>query len=103
MEKENRSLLNNTLDIDINEDMTDAHMLLLIENRVTELMSQNADLLFSYLYRLDIQESKIKEALAHEKDAPNLALSKLILERQKQRIASKKKYKQDPPIKGWEF
>jgi len=99
----NNSLINSTLNIDVHEDMTDEQMLFLIENRVTELMSQNSDLLFSYLYRLDISEVKIKEALIHEKEAPNLALSKLILERQKQRIASKKKYKQDPPPKGWEF
>lgn len=103
MDLEKGNLINNTLNIEFSEDMTDAHMLLLIENRVTELMTQSPDLLFSYLYRLDIQEVKIKEALAHEKDAPNLALSKLILDRQRQRIASKKKYKQDPPIEGWEY
>ncbi len=103
MDSGNNSLIQSTLAINLTEDMSDEQMLLLIENRVTELMTQNSDLLFSYLYRLDIQEKKIKQALLNESDAPNLALSKLILERQKQRIASKKKYKQDPPIDGWEF
>jgi len=103
LDSEKNSLIKSTLAIDITDDMSDEHMLLLIENRVTELMTQNPDLLFSYLYRLDIQEAKIKQALLDEQDAPNLALSKLILQRQKQRIASKKKYKQDPPEEGWEF
>lgn len=35
-------------------------------------------------------------------DPANVALAKLILERQKQRITTKQKYKVDP-IDGWEF
>lgn len=102
MEEKNNSLINKTLEISINEEMSDEQMLHLIEQRVTELITTNPDLLFSYLYRLDIEEHKIKKALASEIEPPNLALSKLILIRQKQRIESKKKYKQDP-IEGWEF
>lgn len=101
--KEKITLLDSTLEIRFDENQTDEFMLELIEKRVTDLMSQSPDLLFSYLYRLDIEEPKIKAALNNSDDiAPNLALSILILERQKQRIESKKKYKQDP-IEGWEF
>lgn len=101
---DNKSLFSSTLSIDYIEGVSDERMLQIIEQRVTELMSQSPDLLFSYLYRLDISEKKIKQGL-YESDgmSPNLAIARLILERQKQRIASKKKYKQDPPIEGWEF
>lgn len=101
---EKKSLLKSTLEIDYDDGISDEQMLHIIELRVTELLSQSPDLLFSYLYRLDISEPKIKQALhTSEGISPNLALARLILERQKQRIASKKKYKQDPPIEGWEF
>ncbi len=97
------SILDQTLNITFDGEKNDALMLQMIEERVTELLNTSPDLLFSYLYRLDIDESKIKNALRSPKGvSPNLLLAELILERQKSRIASKKKYKQDP-IEGWEF
>jgi len=98
------SILDQTLNIHFDDQKSDEAMLLLIEQRVTQMLSENPDLLFSYLYRLDIEEVKIKEALNNSQGvSPNLAVAELILNRQKERIASKKKYKQDPPIEGWEF
>jgi hypothetical protein len=100
---EDYSLLRNTLELDIEEGASDEQLLLVIERRVTEMLTQSPDLLFSYLYRLDISEKKIKEALYTSQESnPNMALAQLILTRQKQRIETKKKYKQDP-IEGWEF
>jgi hypothetical protein len=53
---------------------------------------------------LDVLEVKINAVLAPDSPiAPIEGLSGLILERQKERIATKKKYKSDPPIPGWEF
>lgn len=100
---QDKSLFKSTLQIDFDENLSDERMLQLIENRVTEMLSQSPDLLFSYLYRLDISEQKIKTALNESDEiSPNLALAQLILTRQKQRMETKKKYKQDP-IEGWEF
>lgn len=75
-----------------------------IRGRVTYLLETNPELLMSYLYRLDVLEHKINAILAPTSTvAPIEGLSRLILERQKERIATKKKYKSDPPIPGWEF
>ena len=75
-----------------------------IKDRVTYLLETSPELLMSYLYRLDVLEVKINAVLAPESPvAPIEGLSRLILERQKERIATKKKYKSDPPIPGWEF
>jgi len=90
------SIFDQTLKLGFDDDQSDEAMLKLIEERVTELMTTQPELLFSYLYRLDVDEIQIKLALRSEKDLPNLALSKLILQRQKRRIEYKKKFKQDP-------
>jgi hypothetical protein len=58
----------------------------------------------SYLYRLDVLEVKINAVLAPDSPvAPIEGLANLILERQKERIETKRKFKSDPPIPGWEF
>jgi len=75
-----------------------------IKARVEYLLEKNPELLMSYLYRLDVLEVKINAVLAPNSIVPPIeGLSNLILERQKERIASKKKYKSPPPIPGWEF
>ncbi|NNF35613.1 MAG: hypothetical protein HKN68_16015 [Saprospiraceae bacterium] len=75
----------------------------MILSRVNELLETDVDLLLSYLYRLDVEEHKITNALSMNAILPaNEGIARLILERQKQRMITKKKFKQDP-IKGWEF
>ena len=75
-----------------------------IKARVTYFLETNPELLMSYLYRLDVLEVKINAVLAPDSPvAPIEGLSRLILERQKERIETKKKFKSEPPIPGWEF
>ena len=74
-----------------------------IADRVAWFLEHDMDMLMSYLYRLDVAEHLINEALMpFSEEAPNQALAKLIVNRQKQRIATKGKYKVTP-IEGWEF
>ena len=75
-----------------------------IRDRVEYLFEKNPELLMSYLYRLDVLEVKINAVLSPKSILPPIeGLARLILNRQKERIATKKKYKSDPPIPGWEF
>ena len=75
----------------------------MILSRVNELIENDIDLLMSYLYRLDVEEAKINLALSMNAVLPaNEGIARLILERQKQRMLTKRKFKQKP-IKGWEF
>ncbi len=100
--KENSFLLT-TLEIDYDDKITENQLLTVIQERVIDLLDQDPALLFSYMYRLDVLESKIQFALKHQKHIPtDEALAKLILERHLQRVAIKKKYKQEP-LDGWEF
>ncbi len=73
-----------------------------IAYRVEKLLKADPDLLMSYMYRLDVEEKNIKAALEVSTAPVHITFAQLIWERQKQRIITKKKYKQDP-IEGWEF
>ena len=86
------------------ETLSESDLYNAIKDRVAYLLETSPDLLMSSLYRLDVLEVKINAVLAPDSPvAPIEGLARLILERQKERIATKKKYKPDPPISGWEF
>lgn len=60
--------------------------------RVEELMRDDLDLLFSSLYRLDVEEYKIQRALRSADMPPARGIAKLIIERQKERLKTRMKY-----------
>ncbi len=79
------------------EPMTEEELFNLLSNEVAYMIENRLEFLLSLMYRLDVKESLIRAALAP--DAPDLAnvgLAKLILQRQKDRIFTKLKYKQPP-------
>lgn len=73
-----------------------------LADRVADLMHYKMETLMSMLYRLDVDEAKIKQALDPGSDlAPHIAIAKLIVERQIARAKTKEDYRTDP-IEGWE-
>lgn len=71
----------------------DEKMIETIRQRVVEFLDQQPDLLFSYMYRLDVEEWRIKKALKESPLTPDETLARLIWERQKQRLATRAEYK----------
>lgn len=62
-------------------------------DRIAYLIEHNMEYLLSLLYRNDILEAKIHFALSpFEADPANVALAKLVMERQKERLATREKY-----------
>ncbi len=62
-------------------------------DRITWLIEHNMEYLLSLLYRNDVAERKIHDALSPIcPDPANVALAKLVMERQKQRMETKKQY-----------
>ena len=86
----------------LDEGADEAVLLAAIEQRVQHFLQTDPDLLFSYLYRLDIPQSAIEFALYHgEPLTPAQALAHIILERQRTRMKTKRAYPQKP-IEGWD-
>ena len=67
-------------------------LLVLFTQRVEEMMRDDLGLLLSTLYRLDVEEEKIQHALKSPVTPPAEGIAALIIERQKQRLLTKKKY-----------
>lgn len=105
MAKDQREIskkISQDLDFELPTDISDEEMIKHIADRVEQMLKGDPDLLLSYLYRLDVEERNIAEAMETSLMPVHVTFANLIWERQKQRIQTKKKYKQDP-IKGWEF
>ena len=73
-----------------------------MQQRVQELLQNQPDLLFSYLYRLDVLEHKIQSALSHSENVSK-ALAELIIDRQIERIRTKQEYRLDAEKWNWDF
>ena len=73
--------------------VTEAELLQQLELRVSQLLSSNAETFFQLMYRLDIPEKAMNEALL-QADVPG-ALARLIYQRQLQKIQSRRQYKTD--------
>jgi hypothetical protein len=66
-------------------------------DRIAYMIEHNMEYLLSLLYRNDVDEGKIHFALSpHAPEPANVGLARLVLERQRQRVTTKKMYgKQD--------
>lgn len=87
------SALNVSMDIELQEGLSMDEVKHIIADHVNLLISNNFNKLISILYRLDINESKLKQLLAdsHDEDA-GMIIAELIIERQKQKIISRERF-----------
>jgi hypothetical protein len=80
-----------------NPSLTEAELLALLTERVATLLEQQPELLMSLLYRMDVEEAAILKAMhPNASDPTHIGLAKLVLERQKQRSATKKSVNVEP-------
>ncbi len=88
-------VINRTFDVSAGPELTEQEFLFALARRISEMLDSEAELLFSTLYRLDIFESKIN-AVLNSNDDTALGLAQLVVDRQKEKIATRKQYKVDP-------
>lgn len=82
--------------------ITEAELLRVLSNRVAYMIERELELLLSLLYRLDVEEAKVQMALSPlSSEAPNIAIARLVIERQKQRAFTKLHYKPEDLGDGW--
>ncbi len=77
-------------------------LLELVAERVEEMMESNLELFFSHLYRMDVDEAKIRNAMDNppKHETVYMSMARLIVDRELEKIETKRKYKQ-PNIGDW--
>ncbi len=83
--------------------LSEEELLELLADQIAYMIDARLEFLLSLMYRLDIDERKVHQALSPSGEEPaNWALARLVLDRQKQRAFTKRYYKQDD-LDGWEW
>lgn len=81
-------------------------LLAMLARSIGAMLEQRPDFLMSLLYRLDVLEEKIRPVLHPGAPEPaNWGLARLVLERQQQRLETKRALKPDAleGMEGWEW
>lgn len=88
-------LLNNELAIDIAEKITYSELHTQLADYINGLIKNDFDKLISYLYRIDVNEQKLKSLLQQNpnENAGNI-IAALIIERQQQKIKTREQFSQ---------
>ncbi len=82
--------------------LTEEAVLRALSNQIAYMIEHKLEVLLSLMYRLDVKEEKVELALSPASTEPaNVALARLVLERQKQRVFTKNYYRQDG-LDGWD-
>jgi hypothetical protein len=81
-----------------NDTFTEEELFELLSRQIEYMIEHRLDYLMSLMYRLDIPEGKVHYALSPlAEDPAHIGLTKLVMERQRQRLATKQHYKQQAP------
>ncbi len=90
-----------SLDIDLQEGLSIDELKNILAGYINPLISNNFNKLISILYRMDINEAKLMQLL-HDNQAEDagMIIAELIIERQIQKIKSKKENKGNNIITG---
>lgn len=76
---------------------TEEELLNLLSEQIQHLMVHDREQLWSLFYRLDVTDEALRFVLNNTpSEQQSIALGRLVLERQKKRMETKMKYKQDP-------
>ena len=85
-------IIKQRFELDQVDEITEEQLIIMLAGRISQMLDESPELLFSTLYRLDIYESKINKVLKSGDDTA-LGLAKLVLERQKEKMRTKAEYK----------
>jgi hypothetical protein len=77
------------------EEINEEQMINMLADRIAYMLEYQLEYLFSMMYRMDVSEKKVSEALHPMAEEPaNVGLARLVIERQKERLFTKEHYKQ---------
>lgn len=78
-------------------DFSDEELFDILSQQISIMLERKPEYLFSLMYRMDVLEKKITACLHPTAvDLPHIGLTKLVLERQKERNRTREMYRQKP-------
>ena len=101
LDQTHKDIILQQFELSFDEHLQDEKLLESLSDRIAHLLMYEMESFMTLMYRMDVSEKKVATALSpNQAEAPNVALAKLVIERQMERMATKKKYKQ-APLNDW--
>lgn len=98
------SLLSQDFDIEKTDNLSEEDLLRMLVDHLDYLIDKRMEWLLSLMYRMDIDETLVQNALLPTAREPaNIGLARLILERQKKRIYTKNHYRPEDLGEEWDW
>jgi hypothetical protein len=97
------NIMRGMLDVELSKKYTHDQLVAMLAIHINQLLQTNFEQLVNLLYRIDVNEKKLKQLLGDfpKEDAGNIIAS-LIIERQMEKIKSRNRYKTDGSYDGEE-
>lgn len=93
--------LNTSYGLDLQETPTMDALEALLAEKINDMINKDFNALVQLLYRIDVSESKLRQLLQENtKTDADRTIARLILERQWQKIITRRKYSQGDPMQG---
>ena len=87
------AVLQQEFDLDSSQEISEEELTSLLAEQIAYMLENRLEFLLSLMYRMDVAERKVNEALSPASTVPpHLALAKLVIARQKERLFTKKHY-----------
>ena len=102
--RETKSLIQWQFELDAPEEdpLSEVDFLKMLAKRIGWMIEHDIELLFSTLYRMDVSEEAVAQAMhPNAPELANVGLARLVLQRQKQRVETKRSYRQPPIDEDW--
>jgi hypothetical protein len=78
------------------ESVTEEELILLLSTKINDLIQNDFSSLLTLLYRIDVDERKLKAMLQQNPDSDaGLLIAHMVLDRQKQKQATRKQFRED--------
>lgn len=78
------------------ESVTEEELILLLSTKINDLIQNDFSRLLTLLYRIDVDERKLKAMLQQNPDSDaGLLIAHMVLDRQKQKQATRKQFRED--------
>ncbi len=90
-----KDLIINSFELDSVDGISERELEQMLANRVAFLLANQLEFFFATMYRMDVSEPKIHKALSAQDEKPSLKIAQLIIQRQKEKQASRMKYRSE--------
>ena len=90
-----KDLIINSFEMETTDTISSDDLEQMLAERVEFLLAHQLEFFFATMYRMDVNEQKIQEALTGQGEKPSLKIARLIIQRQLEKQASREKYRTD--------